>query len=282
MLTLDSHAIRSFRNTVYDYYHKHGRHDLPWRKTADPYHILVSEIMLQQTQVPRVISKYIRFVEQFGTIESLAKSSTKDVLEVWQGLGYNRRALMLQKMAVDIVNRFERKVPQTEDDLLTLPGIGPYTASAVMAFAFNKPSIVIDTNIRSVMIHHFFRDRMNVTDREVRPVVISTLDRNHPRTWYSALMDYGVHLKSSGDNPGRKSAHHTRQSPFAGSDRQIRGKILRLLVDNDCMSYEKILETLDEPEQRMRIIISKLVSEGFIDSNKNLLSVKSDQRKPQN
>ncbi len=232
MTILDSKAIESFRKTVYEFFHCHGRHDLPWRKTSDPYHILVSEIMLQQTQVPRVITKYNRFIQRFTDIESLAKASTKDVLETWQGLGYNRRALMLQKTAAGIVSCFGSKVPRSESELLTFPGIGPYTAAAVMAFAFDQPSIVIDTNIRSVIIYHFLGDRDSVPDNEIRPFVQATLDREHPREWYSALMDYGVQLKSIGENPGRKSAHHTRQSPFKGSDRQIRGKILRLLINN--------------------------------------------------
>ncbi|MEK6794327.1 MAG: A/G-specific adenine glycosylase, partial [Spirochaetota bacterium] len=148
----NSAAIRRFRTTVYRYFLAHKR-DLPWRHTHDPYRILVSEIMLQQTQIPRVIEKYGQFIHRFGTIRSLAKAPLSTCLTAWQGLGYNRRAVFLHRLAKEVVRAHSGEIPRSVEALETLPGIGHYTARAVCAFAFNIPSVFIETNIRSVFIH---------------------------------------------------------------------------------------------------------------------------------
>ena len=165
---------------------------MPWRTTRDPYSILVSEIMLQQTQVERVKTKYTEFLAAFPTIESLASSLLTDVLRTWQGLGYNRRAIALKRCAEEIVSRYSGQFPRDTAELETLPGIGPYTARAVAAFAFGMAEPLIETNIRTVFIHFFFHGRDRVSDREIMPLVARTLDRHNPREWYYALMDFGV------------------------------------------------------------------------------------------
>jgi A/G-specific adenine glycosylase len=174
-VNLSSAAIRSFRQKIYRYYRSHGR-ALPWRTTRNPYHILVSEIMLQQTQVERVLQKYPQFVTAFPDFKTLAKAPLRKILHVWQGMGYNRRALFLKKIAVAVVEKFNGRLPRTIEELMSLSGIGKNTAASISAFAFNKPVAFIETNIRSVFIHCFFQDQDDVNDREILPLVEKTLD----------------------------------------------------------------------------------------------------------
>ena len=261
---LSPRTVQSFRKLVYDASRKGGRDDLPWRLTRDPYRIMVSEIMLQQTQVARVQTKYGEFLATFPDVSTLAQASLQDVLAAWQGLGYNRRGMALKRAAEAVVARFGGVVPETPEELRTLPGIGPYTAGAIAAFAFNRPELFIETNIRSVYIHIFFHDRHGVADREILPLLAATLDRDHPREWYYALMDYGVRLKRETSNPGRRSAHHVRQSPFPGSNRELRSIILRtILVEGNSTEAELIARMDREPEQ-VRKNLRDLEREGFI------------------
>jgi A/G-specific adenine glycosylase len=260
---LSSQQIVSFQRLIYGYYDKHRR-DLPWRNTDDPYHILVSEIMLQQTQVERVIEKYDLFITRFPDVVSLAKATLKEVLEVWQGLGYNRRAISLVKLADIIVSKHKGELPADEEDLVNLPGIGRATAGCLLAFAFRIPSVFIETNIRRVFIHHFFQDREGIHDKEIIPLVDATLDRSNPRDWYYALMDYGSYLKKAIENPNKKSAHYTRQAPFEGSDRKIRGAVLKSLVEKTSMTEEDVTAAINTEKSRTKRILSALVKEGFI------------------
>ena len=207
---------------------------MPWRKTKDPYRIAVSEIMLQQTQVARVEKYYGSFVRRFPDFRSLARSDARDVVRAWIGLGYNRRALSLWRLAVTVSEKYDGRLPCHQDALEKLPGIGKATAGAIMAFAFNMPKPFIETNIRRVFIHFFFSGRKKVSDAAIMPIVARTLDRGNPREWYWALMDYGAFLglraaKNKIRNPNTQSAHYKRQSKFSGSDRELRGKILRIL-----------------------------------------------------
>lgn len=228
-----------FKKIIWTRYKEYPR-AMPWRRTRNPYRILVSEIMLQQTQVSRVMGFYKTFITQFPDITALARAKTSDVLRVWQGLGYNRRAIALQKLAREVVEKYNGRLPRAAETLLTLPGIGPYTASAVRAFAFDEPDVFIETNIRRVFIHFFFppnkKGAMKVTDAEIRRYIVRTLDEKNPREWYYALMDYGAFLgevarrNTQAENPNRRSAHYIRQSKFAGSNREMRGKILRELL----------------------------------------------------
>lgn len=237
-------ARKKFTHAVWTYYRTHGRHDLPWRKTRDPYKILVSEIMLQQTQVSRVIPKYKEFLAEFPTLTTLAKAPTEKLLAIWQGLGYNRRALALREAARTIVRDHGGKFPRHYDTLITLPSVGPATAADLLAFAWNIPAPTIETNVRTVYIHHFFPDKKakngpvtkqkgscKIHDKDLWPVVRETFDIARPREWIWALMDYGTMLKKvHGNTGGRRSAHHTKQSKFAGSNRELRSQMLKTLL----------------------------------------------------
>lgn len=264
--------IEAFRKAVYDYYEKSGR-ALPWRETTDPYHIYVSEIMLQQTQVSRVTDKFTAFIEAFPNVHALDSASLSAVLDVWQGLGYNRRALQMKKAARTIIETFDGRIPSSVDDLATLSGVGRATAAAICAYAFDMPVVYIETNIRTVFIHHFFPGRNDVSDSEILPLVEETLDTSSPRRWYSALMDYGVMLKSLHANPGRRSAHHTTQSRFEGSDRQIRGGILRALSGGKELTTAEIAGDLEAGEERVERILERLENEEFIKNVRGKYSI---------
>ena len=255
--------VSAFQTLIYGYYNQYGR-DLPWRKTENPYHIFVSEIMLQQTQVERVIQKYGHFISVFPDFPSLARSALKDVLSAWQGLGYNRRALALLRTAHVILTEYGGILPHEVDKLVKLPGIGKTTAASIYVFAFNKPAVFIETNIRRVFIHRFFADHDNVNDREILPLVEKTLDRSHPRLWYYALMDYGAMLKKLIQNPNRKSSHYRKQPPFEGSDRQMRGEILRVLLKDAPLSASDIANTIRIARKRLTLTLTRLEQEGFI------------------
>jgi len=223
---------REFQAFLLDWYAKSGRHDLPWRLDHDPYKILVSELMLQQTQVQRVVPKYEAFIAEYPTVQKLAKASLGDVLRLWQGLGYNRRAKFLLECAQAVVNDHRGVFPDEYTELLKLPGIGPYTASAICAFAYNQPVTLIETNVRQVYIHHFFKTKEEVTDAELLEKVRRTLPVTQSRQWYAAIMDYGTQLKSLHGNNTRKVKGYKKQSKFKGSNREVRGAIIRLLTDN--------------------------------------------------
>jgi A/G-specific adenine glycosylase len=218
-----------FRKIIYSHYDTAGR-AFPWRTTISPWGVLVSEFMLQQTQTERVIPYWERWMSLWPTPGALANSSMKDALREWSGLGYNRRGRYIKNCADIIEQKYHSKVPETPEILILLPGIGPYTSGAIACFAYNYPAVFIETNIRAVMLHFFFNDRKDVNDREIFPILKSALDRENPRKWYWALMDYGAALKKVTVNPNRRSAHYTRQSPFAGSFRQMRGMVIKTLA----------------------------------------------------
>ncbi len=261
-IMLTPERILAFQELVYDYYKKHGR-TLPWRKTTNSYFILVSEIMLQQTQVERVIKKYEQFISEFPDLTCLAEAPLHQVLEVWRGLGYNRRAVALKKIAQIVLDTYGGTIPADLTTLMTLPGIGKTTAAAISAFAFNEPVVFIETNVRTVFIHVFFQDKDDVKDIEIYPLVEQTLDKSNPREWYYALMDYGVILKKRHKNPSRKSAHHTKQPPFDGSNRQLRGLILNMLIENPTISESELLIKLDRNSENVRKNLVQLEKEGF-------------------
>ena len=260
---LTSARIRAFRKKIHDYYHVNGR-DLPWRKTRNPYCILLSEIMLQQTQVERVLKKYEEFLAAFPDFSTLARAPLRKLLRIWQGMGYNRRALALRALAQRVVNEHCSKLPPEHGKLLALPGIGEYTAGAVLAFVFNKPVVFMDTNIRRVFIHEFYHDRESVHDEEIIPLVERTLDTGNPRQWYNALMDYGTMLKKERVNPNRKSAHYARQSPFENSNRQVRGRILKILVAESPLTAAKVVEVTGMDAKRVQKNLVDLQREGFV------------------
>ncbi len=260
---LTSAKVRAFREKVYGYYDTRGR-DLPWRKKLNSYRVLVSEVMLQQTQVERVVEKYREFLAAFPDFASLAGAPTAKLLAVWSGMGYNRRALSLQALARLVISEHSGRLPPDHDKLLALPGIGKYTAGAVLAFAFNKPVVFMDTNIRRVYIHEFFHDRDNIHDGELIPLIEQTMDRDNARKWYNALMDYGTLLKKGQVNPNRKSVHYTRQSPFENSNRQVRGNIVKLLVAESPLSAARIVKKIDKDPERVKKNLEQLEKEGLI------------------
>lgn len=221
--------ISAFRKAVRAHWKKNGRHDLPWRKTTDPYKILVSEVMLQQTQVPRVVEKYRSFLKKFPTVRKLAGAKLSDVLKEWNGLGYNRRGKYLHDAAKEIILKYKGIVPKDVASLRELPGMGPYTASAVRVFAFDLPDILIETNVRTAYFHHFFNDKKSIRDVDLIPIATKAADGQDPREWHWALMDYGSSLKRSGVRNNAQSKHYAKQSKFEGSLRQVRGEILRQL-----------------------------------------------------
>ncbi len=250
-----------FIEQVWDYYHKHGR-DLPWRtpdsdNSFDAYKIMVSEVMLQQTQAARVIPKYLAFLEQFPSAASLANAPLSEVLTAWSGLGYNRRARFLWQAA----QQLQQAVPGAVEEWAALPGIGSNTAGAIVAYSYNQPVVFIETNIRTVYLHHFFTGQDNVRDAEILPRVAETLDREHPREWYWALMDYGSYIKQTVGNASRSSAHYTKQSRFIGSQRQIRGAVLRELITG-----AKSLSDLQQAigDDRLAKVLESLTKEQLI------------------
>lgn len=226
--------------------------------------------MLQQTQVDRVIPFYNNFLKKFPTVKALAAAKSSEVLKAWVGLGYNRRAVNLQRAAAAIAGSNGGKFPQDYESLVALPGIGPATAGDLLAFAWGKPAIILETNIRQVFFHHFLKNNKKVHDKELIPIVEKTLDRKNPREWYYALMDYGSYLKKSGNTISR-SAHYTKQSKFKGSNRELRSKILKLTLEKP-RTEKEILKLLDSPAPALRTNLIALEKEGLISFKKRILT----------
>lgn len=262
----------AFQDLVLSRYRSSGR-KFPWRNTTDPYAILVSEIMLQQTQVGRVAEKFSEFMAVFPDFSALATAPLADVLTQWQGMGYNRRAIALRKCARKVMEEFRGELPDDPEILATFPGIGKATASSICAFAFNRPVVFIETNIRRVFIHCFFPGSETVDDAVILPLVRDALYRENPREWYNALMDYGTELKKSVPNPNRRSVHYTRQSAFEGSDRKIRGEILRLLLSGKRLTEKALVREVGEATDRTQRILAALENEGFIMRNGRSFSI---------
>lgn len=260
--------LAHFQHFISNWYHLYGRHDLPWRLTTDPYLILVSELMLQQTQVTRVIPKYQAFIERFPTLSSLQSTQLADVLKLWQGLGYNRRAKYLWQLAQTV-----DQLPTDQTELQKLPGIGPYTAAAICAFAYNQPVVMIETNIRTVFLYHFFYNQSNVNDQQLLPLIESTLNHSNPRQWYWALMDYGSYLKSILPNPSRLSKHHTKQSTFQGSSRQVRGEIIRLLTRHSQLTKSELRSHITGNQTHFEIALQQLLNENLVEEKHAVYSL---------
>lgn len=276
---------KKFQQVVWNYYRAHGR-NLPWRplllklrkdKSArNPYHILVSEIMLQQTRASRVEGKYHLFLKEFPDFRTLAVASTREVLSAWQGMGYNRRALALKRIAEQVMKEYKGALPRNPGILETFPGIGKGTAGSIAAFAFNMPVPFIETNIRRVFIHFFFPKRRKVHDEEIMKLVERTLDMKNPREWYYALMDYGAMLgKQAKENPNRKSVHYRKQAPFEGSLRQVRGRILQILVRKKHITHSELADILMVPKEKMEKALAQLVREGFVEQHGRMVQIRT-------
>ena len=261
--------------------------DLPWRRTRDPYAIWISEVMLQQTQVSRVDGRWQRWLERFPTVDALATAETADVLDEWQGMGYNRRALALLRAAQQ-VSEAGGEMPGEVAALTALPGIGPATAAGIRAFAYNLPGVYLETNVRTVFLHELYPDAEQVPDRELVPLVEATCPQDasdpddDPRTWYYALLDYGAHLKRTVPNPSRRSRTHVRQSRFEGSHRQKRAMVVRVLLAHrgEAVSTTAVARELSAQEIRAGrepvdegdalALLEELAKEGFCQSEDGL------------
>jgi A/G-specific adenine glycosylase len=280
MLLLTKSQIDRFNKTIQAYYEAHGRHALPWRipladGSFDPYAILVSEVMLQQTQVSRVIQKFQDFMVRFPTVDHLAHASLAEVLEAWSGLGYNRRAKFLWQASQHISQDFGGVFPEDVRVLQTLPGVGSNTAGAVVVYAFNQPSSFIETNIRTVFIYHFLQNRQDISDTEIRNLLEQTLPRDDPRGYFWAIMDYGSYVKKTIGNSSRASNTYIKQAPFHGSLRQIRGQVVRALLGRP-LSYRQLANA--QPDPRLKQVLSTLEAEGFIEYVENHYRLLADKK----
>ena len=280
--------------------------DLPWRRTYDPYAIWISEVMLQQTQVSRVDGRWQRWLERFPTVDALAAAAPSDVLEEWQGLGYNRRALSVHR-AAQAISEAGGVFPQDPKELVKLPGIGPATAAGIRAFAFNLHGVYLETNVRTVFLHELYPQAEGVPDSELVPLVELTCPASvedavdavaagadaavntaaetdetelTPRSWYYALLDYGAYLKKTIPNPSRRSKSHVKQSRFEGSHRQKRAELLRILLahkDEGGAEFETLHQELCQievsagretlDEQVTLGLLEELAKEGFCQKN---------------
>jgi A/G-specific adenine glycosylase len=251
---------------ILTWYAANGR-DLPWRRTTDPYAVLVSEIMLQQTQVPRVIPKFAAFLERFPSFEDLAAATLAEVLSLWSGLGYNNRALRLWQCALVLRDRraggdaaTRLALPATVDQLDELPGVGPYTARAVMVFAHNADVAAVDANVRRVLIHELGL-ASDTGSARLQAVAEALLPRGRSRDWHNALMDYGSEVLTSRTTGVRPL---TTQSPFAGSRRDYRARVLRLLLDRSPRRRDELSAELDLAADATDEIVALLARDGLV------------------
>lgn len=261
-------SIQKFQKTILGWYKEHKR-TLSWRKTRNPYRILVSEVMLQQTQVSRVAEKYPEFLKAFPTLKALAESSDKELLSAWKGLGYWKRARNLKEAAKLIRQEHKGRFPKDPKELEKLPGVGPYTARAVACFAFENPGAFIDTNIRRVYLHFFFKGKTGVPDKDILTIAQKAVRKEDPREWHYALFDYGaLALKNKGVN--RQSRHYVKQDRFEGSFRSFRTSVVRILLEKECAEKKTLHSFLEQELRKQKApwrasdIIASLVKDGLI------------------
>lgn len=267
----DTDRIDPFRRVVWDFY-RTNRRPMPWRAEPTPYYVLVSEMMLQQTQVARVQIKFGQFIRRFPDMQMLADASLADVLATWNGLGYNRRAKFLHAAARMVVQEFGGELPRAQTELLRLPGVGANTAGAIMAYAFNEPAVFIETNIRTVFIHHFFGDNADaVSDDELKVIVAASVPPENPREWYWALMDYGTHLKATIGGQLHRVKHYRPQNKFEGSRRQVRGQVLKVLLGRVQASPTELAALI--PDDRLAAVCDDMIAEGLITKKGGLLEL---------
>lgn len=256
---LTKNKIDSFQRRILSFYRANQR-DLPWRRTTDPYRIAVAEFMLQQTQVERVVAKYEVWIRRWPNWRSLAEASNRDLLSAWSGLGYNRRATYLGKMAQEVIGRFGGRLPDDPQTLRTLPGVGPYTANAILIFAFNKPLVTIDTNIRRVLIHELNLPP-DISRAELEKVAIQILPKQSSRDWHNALMDYS-RLALPRRIPLIPAL--SSQTRFRGSSREIRGEIIRRLTAQQRLSLSRLAREMNRPLADIRRAAQSLAKDGLV------------------
>jgi A/G-specific adenine glycosylase len=272
---LSPDVVEAFQGIIKQHFATRGR-KFPFREPAhygDPYKVLVSEVMLQQTQADRVADKYLTFVKAFPDFKTLASASNEAVLKAWVGLGYNRRALALKQIAEAVVSKHGGKLPSSVDELDEFPSIGPNTAASIATFAFNAAVPFIETNVRAVYTHFFFSGDPSIKDEAILDLVARTLDKSNPREWYYALMDYGVFLKKAGKDPSRQKTDKPKTAAFKGSDRQVRGKILKSLLASP-KGIEAIAADIGEEGNRVSRLVIQLEMEGFLVKANSTFSIK--------
>ncbi len=265
MIKISPVKIQTLQNKILNWYTTNKR-DLPWRTTQEPYHILVSEIMLQQTQVDRVIPYYHKWLETFPTLESLAKAEKTLILKNWSGLGYNNRPLRLQQLAQQLTQK-SLPFPTTYVSLVELPGIGPYTANAILAFAFNQSVPVIDTNIRRVLIHELHLPEA-ISLENLQIIAQQCIPKDKSKLWHNALMDYGA-LYATSRKTGIESL--SKQSKFEGSTRQVRSNIVKYLLENKTTTLERLKSLYSHKE--FNTILEKMLKEGLVKQKENTLTL---------
>jgi A/G-specific adenine glycosylase len=272
-----SGKIEAFREVVYANYKK-AKRTFPWRTNIKPWGILVSEFMLQQTQTERVVKCWNNWMDRWPSPRLLHKASMEEALRVWDNLGYNRRCFFLKDCARRITKEYDGEVPDRPKDLEELPGIGPYTARAIPCFAYNIPTVFIETNIRAAVLFFFFKDGDKVKDKELMPILQAALDQKNPRTWYWALMDYGAAIKKFYPNPNRRSAHYSRQSPFEGSFRQFRGAVVRALAQGGPAGREELQRRSGiECEEDLYPVIKALEREQIVAESEGIYRIREDE-----
>ncbi|MFW9851901.1 MAG: Fe-S cluster assembly protein HesB [Candidatus Thorarchaeota archaeon] len=249
--------INDFQNKVFEWWSSNKR-EFPWRETTNPYYIMVSEIMLQQTQTSRVTNKFLEFIKKYPTPEVLVKAKKSDLLSTWSGLGYNRRALWLQEAAKQIIEN--KSFPQTVKELQELKGVGKYTARSILIFAFNSDLATVDTNIRRILIAEGFASE-ETNERELFEIAEKMVPKGKARDWANALMDYGA-MKLTASKTGIKPI--SKQGKFTGSDRQYRGKILKILVNKKKITLDKLQDEIDLHEKKLDEILQKMIKEGLV------------------
>ena len=256
--TIPQEKIKRFQQKVFSFYKRYGR-ELPWRNTTDPYQILVSELMLQQTQVPRVVPYYEQWIARWPTLDALASASRADILKAWMGLGYNNRAVHLHQAVQKITAEFDGDVIAAMKQYKEIPGVGLYTAHAVQIFSTNANLVTVDTNIRRIFIaeFHFAED---LSTSELWAVAEQCLPPGRSREWHNALMDYGALLQTAKKTGIRPTS---QQSQFDGSDRQLRAAVLRFLLSGPS-SFDAIHRTVGGAQRRLKKILGKMVDEGLL------------------
>lgn len=256
--------LRSFRHLVLDWFEENQR-DLPWRNTRDPYRVLVSEVMLQQTQVSRVLPKYTEFIEHFPSVAALGAASTGEVLRAWKGLGYNRRAMYLRQTAEAIQLEYRGIFPERISDLERLPGIGRYTARAIACFAFEAHVAIVETNVRRAI--DWFVDpalKTALPQAALEHLAMRLLPPNVAWQWNQAMIDFGALYVPT--RP-RNSDRPRPAQRFEDTDRFWRGRIVDVLrVAEGALPFEAMLEQLPyrPDERRVRKLLTALSDEGLV------------------
>jgi A/G-specific adenine glycosylase len=274
--------LKKLSEALWSHYDRAGRHDLGWRKNPSPYRVVVSEVMLQQTQVVRVEEYFKNWLKQYPSWKALSEASLRDVLLSWQGLGYNRRGKYLHDIAQIVTCEHKGKLPSDRASLEALPGIGHYTAGSIRAFAFNELDVLLETNIRTVLFYHLYNYQKHslksVSDQELfvlleRLIASDTRAKENPRDFYYAMMDYGSHLKQTVGNLNQHSKSYVKQSKFEGSRRQLRATIVRQILAGEQVSKQELYSKLGKDKILIDELLAELVEEGQIRQHGNIYAV---------